>query len=272
MRLRDKVCVITGASMGIGEAIAALFAQEGASLVVTSRDPSRAEAAARRIAGARAVDRVVPQACDVRRRADLEALAQTAVEHFGRIDIWINNAGLGLLDSVEQVSMPDLRSLFDTNFFGAVEGMQVAIAQMRQQRSGTVINISSIAGHIAVPGMAAYCATKHAMNAIGKAARVELLKSGIHVMTVCPGYIATDFASNAMRGRDPQRLSAAVRRLPTARVAEAVLAGYLQRRREVVVPARDRLLIKLYQLWPELLERRMARMLRPADEVIANAR
>jgi short-subunit dehydrogenase len=269
MRLENRVCVITGASMGIGEAIAQRFAQEGASLAITSRDPSRAQAAAQRIG---ASERVIAMACDVRHRADLETLMQTAVKRFGRVDIWINNAGLGLLDSVEQMSMADLRSLFDTNFFGAVEGMQVAIAQMRKQGSGTIINISSISGHIAVPHMGAYSATKFALNAIGKAARVELLKSGIHVMTVCPGYIATDFAVNAMRGTNPQRLSAAVRRLQPARVAEAVLEGYLKRKREVVVPARDRLFIKLYQLWPELLERKMFTMLRPADEVIANAR
>jgi len=271
MKLQQKICVVTGASMGIGEAIARRFAAEDASMVVTSRDLGRAQAAAARIGPS---DRVLPLACDVRRRADLEEAMRQTVARFGRCDIWINNAGHGLLDSVAAMNMEDCRALFDTNFFGALDAMQVAIVQMRQQPdAGTIINISSVAGHIAVPYMAAYCASKSALNAIGKAARVELLNTGIHVMTVCPGYIATDFASNAIKGKDRQRLGAAGRPgTSPEQVAQAVLKGYLKRKREVVVPERDRMLIKLYQRWPVFLEKRMAAMLRPADEVIAEAK
>ena len=110
------------------------------------------------------------------------------------------------------------------------------------------------------------------MTAIGKAARVELLKTGIHVMTVCPGYIATDFASNAIKGSDRQRLGAAARPGTSPdQVAQAVLKGYLKRKREIVVPERDWMLIKMYQRWPAFVEKRMATMLRPADQVIAEA-
>src|SRR5215471_7846925 len=259
MKLQDKMCVITGASMGIGEAIARLFAAEGASLAITSRDLARAQAAAERIGHP---ERVLPLACDVRRRTDLEELMRQTIARFGRCDIWINNAGHGLLDSVAAMKMDDCRALFDTNLFGAIEGMQVAIAQMKKQGDGTIINISSVAGHIAVPYMAAYCASKAAMNAIGKAARVELLKAGIHVMTVCPGYIATDFASNAIKGSDRQRLGAASRPGTSPdQVAQAVLKGYLKRKRELVVPERDWMLIKMYQRWPAFVEKRMAAML-----------
>jgi len=268
MKLEGKVCVITGGSMGIGEALARRFAAEGSQLLITSREVGRAQAAAERIGNP---ERVTAMACDVRRRADLEQVMQTAVGRFGRVDIWINNAGLGLIDSVAEMSLIECRALFDTNFFGAVEGMQVAVAQMKRQESGTIINISSVAGHIAVPYMAAYSASKFALNAIGKAARVELMKTGVHVMTVCPGYIATDFAVNAMKGSDRQRIGAAVRRTSPDKVAAAVLNGYLKRKREVVVPERDWLLIKMYQRWPGFVEKRMAAMLRPADEVIAEA-
>ncbi len=264
MKLEQKVAVVTGGSMGIGEAIAHRFHNEGASVAIASRDLSRAEAARARLGHS---DRTLAMACDVRRRGDLEALLAATLARFGRVDIWVNNAGHGLLDSVESMSLADCRSMFDTNLFGAIEAMQLVIPQMKRQGGGTVVNISSVAGHIAVPYMGAYCATKSALNAIGRVARVELAGTGVHVMTVCPGYVATDFAANAVKGANRKRISGAVRRgIPAERVASAVLRGYLARKREVVVPARDRLLIKLYQSAPRLLEAAMARMLKPAPD------
>lgn len=266
--------------MGIGEAIAACFVDEGANVVITSRDLSRAEIARERIAAHAPPEaggsvghpqpgheRVLAFACDVRRREDLENLARAAMEKYGRIDIWVNNAGHGLLDSVEKMDAADYRALFDTNLFGAVEGMKVAIAPMRKQGAGTIINISSVAGHIAVPYMAAYSASKAALNAIGRAAAIELRGTGIRVMTVCPGYIATDFPTNATRGSDVQRLSPARkenRRVSADVVARATLNGYLKRKKHVVVPWNYRIYIGLYRLWPGLIEWSMARMLRQA--------
>src|ERR1051326_59220 len=238
MKLADKVAVVTGGSMGIGEAIATLFVTEGASVVLASRDPARGEAARQRIGKP---DRTLALACDVRRREELEILLQDAVENFGPVDIWINNAGHGLLDSVEQMSMADCRAMFDTNLFGAIDAMQVVIPHMKRQGGGTIVNISSVAGHIAVPYMAAYCATKAALNQIGRAARLELQGTGVHVMTVCPGYVSTDFSVNAVKGASRQRLGGAGRRgIPPQRVADAVLQGILGRKREIVVPWRDR--------------------------------
>lgn len=263
MKLQGKVAVVTGGSMGIGEAIAARFVAEGANVVISSRDLQRAEAARQRLGGA---DRTLAVACDVRRRTDLESLLKAALDRFGRIDIWVNNAGHGLLDSVEQMNMADCRSMFDTNLFGAIEAMQVVIPQMKRHGGGTLVNVSSVAGHIAVPYMAAYCATKAALNQIGRAARVELRGTGVHVMTVCPGYIETAFSQNAVKGANRQRLSAGGgKRTSPARVADAVLRGILARKREIVVPWKDRLTIKTYQNAPRFLEWVMARMLRPAD-------
>ena len=116
MRLTGNVVVITGASMGIGDALAREFAAEGASVVLSSRDAARADAARQKI---RAPERTLAVACDVRRRADLEHLMKAALDRFQRVDIWINNAGYGLVDSVEMMDMAQCRSLFDTNLFGA---------------------------------------------------------------------------------------------------------------------------------------------------------
>jgi uncharacterized protein len=270
MRLQGKAVVITGASMGIGERIAAAFLREGASVVLSSRDLQRTEAARARLAS---TDRTFAVACDVRRRSDVDRLLQASLSRFGRVDVWVNNAGYGLMDAAASMDMAQCRALFDTNLFGAVECMQAVVPVMKKQGGGSIINLSSVAGHIAVPYMAAYCASKFALNAIGKAARVELKASGIHVMTVCPGYVSTEFGNNAVKGDDRQRISAAVRAgITPERVARAVLRGYLRQSREVVVPWHDRIVIRFYQLFPRLVEWSMARMLRPADQVVAETR
>lgn len=269
MRVTGKTVVITGASMGIGEQIAAVFLREGANVVVSSRDIQRTEAARGRLGSP---DRTFAVACDVRKRSEIDRLLQSALSRFGQVDVWVNNAGYGLMDAAAGMDMAQCRALFDTNLFGAIEGMQAVAPLMKRQGGGSIINISSVAGHIAVPYMSAYCATKFALNAAGKAARVELEPHGIHVMTVCPGYVSTEFANNAVKGDDRQRLSAAVRSgITPERVARAVLRGYLRQSREVVVPWHDRIVIRFYQLFPRLVEWSMGRMLRPADQVMAEA-
>jgi short-subunit dehydrogenase len=185
------------------------------------------------------------------------------LHHFQRIDVWINNAGHGILDSVANVNMAACRQTFDTNFFGAAEAMQAVIPVMRQQGSGTIINISSVAGHLPIPFHAMYSATKFAMNAMGKAARIELKNSGINVLTVCPGYVRTDFSANAIRGTELKQVRPSqVRGISAERVARAVLRGYLKQKREVVVPWTMHPVIKIYQLFPGLVEWSMVKMAR----------
>ena len=260
MQVSGKVVVITGASMGIGEAVAKLFADRGASVVLLSRDAERAEAARGRVGHA---ERTLALACDVRNREEIDRVVGLTLHHFQRIDVWINNAGHGILDSVANVDMPAVRETFETNFFGALEAMQAVIPVMKQQGSGAIINISSVAGHIPLPFHAVYSATKFAMNAIGKAARIELMSSGINVLTVCPGYVRTDFSKNAIKGREQKQVRPArVRGITVERVANAVLQGYLKQKREVVVPWFMHPVIKIYQLFPGLVEWSMVRMAR----------
>lgn len=250
--------MVTGASMGIGEAIAKLFAEAGASVVLLSRDAARAEAARGRIGQS---ERTLALACDVRNREEIDRVLGLTLHHFQRVDVWINNAGHGILDSIADVNMTECRETFDTNFFGAAEAMQAVIPVMQQQGSGAIINISSVAGHIPLPFHAMYSATKFAMNALGKAARIELKSSGIHVMTVCPGYVRTDFSANAVRGKEIRQVRPPqVRGITAERVAKAVIQGYRKQKREVVVPWYMHPVIKLYQLFPWVVESAMTKM------------
>jgi short-subunit dehydrogenase len=258
MELAGKIVVVTGASMGIGEAIAKSFVDHGASVVMLSRDASRIDAARGRVGHG---ERTLAMACDVRHREDVDRAIGLTLHHFNRIDVWVNNAGHGMLDSVAQMEMAACREMFDTNFFGAVGAMQAVIPVMRQQGSGTIINVSSVAGHIPVPFHAAYSATKFALNAIGKAAGVELKKDGIHVLTVCPGYVRTGFSENAIRGNELKRVRpASVKGVTAERVARATLRGYLKRKREVIVPWTMHVPVKIYQLFPGLVEWAIERM------------
>jgi short-subunit dehydrogenase len=246
-----------------------------------SRDAARVEGARGRVGHA---ERTLALACDVRHREDIDRAIGLTLHHFQRIDVWINNAGHGLLDSVAQMDMAACREMFDTNLFGAVAAMQAVIPVMRQQSGGqqgpgqqggaqqsagqqsagqqckeTIINISSVAGHIPVPFHAAYSATKFALNAVGKAASVELKRDGIHVLTVCPGRVLTPFSENAVQGHEVKRMGS-TRGISAERVARATLQGYLKQKREVIVPWTMHVPVNIYQLFPGLVEWAMGRM------------
>ena len=260
MELSGKVAVVTGASMGIGEAIARLFVEQAASVVLLSRDAGRVEAARLRIGHP---ERTLALSCDVRHREEIDRVLSLTLHHFQHIDIWVNNAGHGLLDSVAGMDMAACHDMFEANFFGTVASMQAVIPVMKQQGSGTIINMSSVAGHIPLPFHAAYSATKFAMNAIGKAARVELKSAGIHVMTVCPGYVRTNFRENTVKGGVMKTVRpASTRGITAERVARATWNGYRRQKREVIVPWSMHVPIKIYQLFPALVEWAMMRMAR----------
>jgi short-subunit dehydrogenase len=251
MEMAGKVVVVTGASMGIGEAIAKMFADYGASLVLLSRDSSRIEAARHRLGH---TDRTLALACDVRHREEIDRALGLTLHHFDRVDVWVNNAGVGMRDTVADMEMSACRELFETNFFGMIACMQAVIPAMREAGGGTIINISSVAGHIALPFGAPYSASKFAMNAMGKAARLELKRDNIHVLTVCPGYVRTDFSANVIASRTGNVRPKSVRGITAERVARAVYDGYRKRKREVIVPWTMRPVVKLYQLFPTLVE------------------
>ena len=187
--LAGKVVVITGASMGIGEAIAKTFVECGAQVVLLSRDSGRLEAARARIGHA---EQTLALACDVRHREEIDRVVGLTMHHFQKIDIWVNNAGHGILDGVATVNMADVRETFETNLFGAMEAMQGVIPIMKQQRSGTIINISSTAGRRAAALFNAYSASKFALTAMTEAMRQEVGRHGIRVCIIEPGATTTE--------------------------------------------------------------------------------
>jgi short-subunit dehydrogenase len=251
MEMDGKVVVITGASMGIGEALAKVFADAGASVVMLSRDASRAEAARNRVGH---TDRTLAMACDVRNREEIDRALALTLHNFNRVDVWVNNAGVGIRDTVADMETSALRELFETNFFGTIACIQAVVPAMREKGGGSIINISSVAGHIPVPFMALYSASKFAVNALGKGARRELKRDNINLLTVCPGYVSTDFGAHVVADRKGNVRPQSVRGITAERVAQAAYRGYCKGKREVVVPWTMIPVIKLYQLFPGLVE------------------
>jgi len=259
MEMDGKVAVVTGASMGIGEAVARIFAEHGASVVLVSRDVGRAEAARLRLGHS---ERTLALACDVRVREQVDRAVAESVHRFGRLDVWVNNAGVGIRDSVFDMEMTACRELFETNLFGAITCLQAVVPALRKSGGGTIINVSSVAGHIPVPFMSPYCASKFALNAIGKGARLELRRDNINLLTVCPGYVQTEFGAHMLANKRGAVRPQSVKGITAERVARATYEGYRMKKREVIVPWTMIPVVKLYQLFPGVVEWGMARAMK----------
>src|ERR671916_1829928 len=197
--LKGKVAVVTGASSGIGEATVMELASRGASVVAAARSVGKLEDLARRAAayGVRIAE------TDVADRNSVEAMVEEVVAEFGRIDVLVNNAGLGLSGRVAELRAEDLRYVFEVNTIGPLNCVQAALPHM--ERGGRIINVSSVIGLRAVPKVGGYCATKFALNALSDSLRVEIADRGITVTSVYPGTTLTAFRENSRRTGDEKR-------------------------------------------------------------------
>lgn len=196
--LNGKVVIVTGASSGIGAALAVLVAEENATVIIAARRLQMLEAVAGRIRETGGT--CIVQQCDVTRREEAEGLIHQTVKKMGRLDILVNNAGRGHFASVEDTTDEMLRSMFDLNVFSLWYTSRPAIRYMKQQGSGHIINVASMAGKLGYPYNSAYVAAKHACVGFTHALRQELLETGIHATVVCPGSVATDWASTTEGG------------------------------------------------------------------------
>ncbi|GJH13275.1 SDR family NAD(P)-dependent oxidoreductase [Caballeronia novacaledonica] len=182
-----RVWFITGATRGFGALIAKAAIEDGNAVVATGRDANRIS---EQLGESPAVLAV---ALDVTDEAQARAAVEAAVERFGRIDVLVNNAGFGLLAAVEESSDADVRRIYETNVFGLLNVTRAVLPVMRGQRSGHVINTSSIVGYQAAPGVGVYSSTKFAVEGITEALHAELKPLGIHATLIEPGFFRTDF-------------------------------------------------------------------------------
>lgn len=253
MELAGKVILITGASRGIGAATAAALRARGARLALTARS----EAALRETTGPEDCW-VAGDLCDEEFRA---ALVQRVMQRWSRIDVLINNAGVGLYAPTWETPPVLERQLFELNWFAPVDLARRVIPLMRAQRSGVIVNVSSIAGQIPLPWFTLYSASKAALLSLSDGLRMELAGSGVRVMAVCPGYVATGFQQHALGGVPPARLVSGKRFAVSAEeCAGALVRGLEREARLVVTPPLGRWLAGLYRLAPRLVEARLRRI------------
>jgi NAD(P)-dependent dehydrogenase (short-subunit alcohol dehydrogenase family) len=182
----NKVVLITGGSSGIGKSIGAFLHQKGCIVYGTSRNPEKVSNSAFPLI-----------ALDVRNPDSIQAAVKQIILETGRLDIVINNAGVGITGPLEEIPMEEIKNNFETNFFGPIEVMKAALPQMRAQQSGLIINITSIAGYMGLPYRSIYSASKGALELITEALRMEVKSFGIQITNVAPG----DFATNIAAGR-----------------------------------------------------------------------
>ena len=268
-KVNGERVIITGASSGIGKAIAFELARKGARIILTSRQSDLLKKVAEEIKhtfpGA-----MTPLAidCDVTNRKDVRKVIDFCAEHYGGIDILINNAGIGVYGTCEKSSLEDIRSLMEVNFFGSVHFILEALPLMRETKKGIIVNISSLAAKHGVPYLAAYGASKAALATLSQSLDAELVASGISVLAVYPGYTQTDFFKKEKKvggARRPDKPYGSPQK-----VAEGVVAGIEKEKHELILSAEGKVLILFQSLIPWLVRKgmeRIARDLRDKREV-----
>jgi len=236
--------LITGASQGIGKATALLFANKGYDLVLAARQSDRLEAAGEEIKNLGRQALTVPT--DVRDPQQVKTLVDKALEHYGAIDVLINNAGIYASGSIENFSLDDWHQLIDLNLWGYIHTINALLPHMIERGTGTIVNLSSIGGKVPVPYLAPYNTTKFAVTGLTEAMHSELKPKGIHVCGIYPNLINSNFMERALfRGKDAEDAGARRKQLeqvlsvPVVEkpedVAKAIWEGVKHQRAEVMV-------------------------------------
>ncbi len=263
----EQVIVLTGATSGIGLVTAREAARQGARLVLAAR-------------GEEALQKLVEEielgggeaayvAADVGKEEDVRMISRKAIEHFGRFDTWVNNAGVSIYGPVMDVSIEDHRKLFETNYWGCVYGCREAVDHLRE-RGGTIINIGSVLGDRSIPQQGPYSASKHALKGITEALRMEVEEEGlpINITLINPSGIATPYNDHAKNYFDVRPINPPFIYAPDV-VAEAILYCAVHPRRQVTVGAGGRILATMGQVFPgftDVLMRRRITQLQKSDE------
>ena len=215
MTQRSPVVLVTGVSSGIGQAVASALAGKGFEVFGTSRNPQRTAP----------ISGVELMQLDVTSDASVTRAVSTVIQRAGRIDVLVNNAGIGVIGAAEESSITQAQQIFDTNFFGLVRLTREVLPHLRGQGSGRIINISSVLGFLPAPYAALYAATKHAVEGYSESLDHETREFGVRVSVVEPAYTNTSFDTNAIDADSPIDSYAPTREHVQQALTEAVHAG-----------------------------------------------
>lgn len=256
MKLKDKIVIITGASSGIGKSLAHEFASRGANLVLAARQYVTLCEIAQELEQQYGIKAVAVQ-CDVSIETDCEQLVKQAVLTFGKVDILINNAGISMRALFKDADIKVLKTLMDVNFWGTVYCTKYALPEILKAK-GTIVGVSSIAGYKGLPGRTGYSASKFAMNGFLDALRVENLKTGINILTACPGFTASNIRNTALDQHGTQQGESTLHeeKMMTAdEVAKIIADGVENRARTLIMTRQGKLTVALSKFIPGILDK-----------------
>jgi short-subunit dehydrogenase len=250
MKLEGARILLTGASRGIGAATAVVLANNGAHIAIAARHKEGLEKVSKRVrdAGSDAYPIVV----DMSKPEEVKAMVVEAEDKLGGIDVLINNAGLGLSAPVKDIKPDDLRYVFEVNVVAPTIATSLVLPAMLKRRRGHIVNVGSVASHIASPDLGGYAASKHALKALSDALRMELQGSGVSVTLICPGPIATEFTENT-RGKYPDHYPKRPVGAPAEDVGRAIVRSIEKRLAEVFIPGYYQPLVGLDAMAPQIM-------------------
>ena len=265
-KLEGLRVLVTGASQGIGRALCVLAARKGCRVLAAARSQALLDELAAEVKAAGGILATV--AADVTKPEDRAAMVEAAQQHFGGLDVLVNNAGIGatghFMDSDPQI----LRTIFETNFFGLIETTRAFLPVLKEGNAPAIVNISSVIGKRALPGRSLYSASKFAVAGFSESIRAELAKDGIDVLVVSPGLTQTNFSKNMLEQKAKIQLDH-LRGMTSEEVAEAILKAMAKGTTDVTLTFKGKLLVLVNRFFPWIVDHFARKKVRSlfADEI-----
>lgn len=253
--MKNKVVIITGGSSGIGLALAEKFGKAGSKVMITGRNQESLDKA---VVGLQAKGITVSAfQADVSKEADNKAMADAAIRQYGTIDILVNNAGISMRAIFSEVDLEVVKKVMDINFYGVLYATRYCLPEITKNK-GSIVGVSSIAGFRGLPGRTGYSASKFALNGFLEVLRTELLKTGVHVLTACPGFTASNIRMRALtkdgnaQGKSPR----VEEKMMTAdECANHIYKAIVRRKRTLVLTSQGKFTVWLNKWWPSLADK-----------------
>lgn len=260
--MKDKVVVITGATSGIGRALAFEFGLKGSKIIITGRNQQALVETVNELSE-KGVE-VLPVVADVTSPEDNMRMAEEAIKRFGRIDVLINNAGISMRAIFEEVDPEVIKKVMDINFYGAVYATKSCLPYIIRNK-GSIVGISSIAGYRGLPARTGYSASKFALNGFLESLRTELLNSGVHVLTACPGFTASNIRKRSLtedgsaQGESPRKEE---KMMTAEECAAHIYRATVRRKRSLVLTLQGKFVVFLNKWLPGLADRMVYNVMR----------
>jgi len=253
--MKDKVVIITGASSGIGKALAEKFGELHANLVLAARNTAALELMVQEFENTNVSYLIVKT--DVSKESDCKNLIDQTIIKFGRIDILINNAGISMRALFENTDLSVIKQLMDVNFWGTVHCTKYALPYLLQEK-GSLVGISSIAGYKGLPGRSGYSASKFAIQGFLEVLRIENMKKGLHVLIACPGFTASNIRNSALDGGGLQQGESPrneAKMMTSEEVAERIIGAVQKKKTSLIMTTEGKMTVFLNKFFPKMMDR-----------------